>query len=125
MAAFTGLVTIDGVAIENPTAVDVGIYRISKSSRAADGTMQFELIAIKRQVALSWDKISETGLATVLNQLESATFHQLTYPDPQGTGSPASKTITVYVGDISEKAWYRDASGLRWWDAVKITLIEQ
>ena len=122
---------LDGVNIAQPggpgasggAGVEVGTFRLSKSSRAADGTMAFELIAIKHQVTLSWDKIIESDLATILNQLDTSSFHSLTYPDPQGTNG--SSTITVYCGDIKQRAWYRDASGHRWWDSVSITLIEQ
>ncbi|AVX31796.1 hypothetical protein CTH_2253 [Carboxydocella thermautotrophica] len=116
------LVTINGRAIADPSDIEVGQYRISKAERTAAGKMMMEIIAIKRSVTLKYNLISEAALKTILDELESKTFHTLTYPDPQGSGG--AKTITVYVGDIKESAW-QTVGGVRYWRDVSIGLVEQ
>lgn len=114
------LVTINGRAIADPSDIEVGQYRISKAERTAAGKMMMEIIAIKRSVTLKYNLIAETNLKVILDELESRTFHSLTYPDPQS----GSKTITVYVGDIKENAW-QTVGGVRYWRDVSIGLVEQ
>lgn len=115
------MVLIDNQQIAKPTSVEVGKFRLTKAQRTADGTMVMEWIATKRQVQLGWQIISASELDHVLDLLDTGVFHQLTFPDPQGG---ESMTITVYVGDISYKAWhYRD--GQRYWRDVSIGLVER
>ncbi len=114
-------VLIDNRQIVQPASIEIGKFRLTKAQRTADGTMVMELIATKRQVQLGWAVIAAPDLDYILDLLDTGVFHQLTFPDPQGG---ESMTITVYVGDISYKAWqYRD--GVRYWRDVSITLIER
>jgi len=115
------VVLINAQQVAQPGSLEVGKFRLTKSSRTAAGTMVMDLIAIKRQVQLGWNHISGTDLETVLDILDGGVFHELTFPDPQGG---ESTTITVYVGDIAYKAWhFRD--GVRYWENVSVTLIER
>ncbi len=116
------LVTLNGIAIADPSKLELGIFRLTKASRSANGTMNMEIIAIKRQVSLQWEKIKASELKTILDLLDAATFHTLVYPDPQGTGG--TKTITAYVGDITESAWYM-VGAERYWENVRVGLIER
>lgn len=116
------MITIGGQLIANPSGVELGKFNITKSSRSASGIMNMEIIAKKRKVDLSWDKIAEPDLKQILDLLDSRTFHELTYPDPQGPGGTG--IITAYVGDISTRTWHR-VNGVRYWDNVSLPLIER
>ena len=114
------MIWLNGVQIADPSKLDIGVHRISRAQRTGSGKMTMEIIAIKRSLSLEYELIAGPALEAIMNNLESRVFHTLRYPDPQGT----EKTITVYVGDISESAWYT-VGGVRQWQGVKIGLIEQ
>jgi len=114
------MVWLNGVRIADPSKLDIGIHRISRAERTSSGRMTMEIVAIKRAVTLEYELISGSELEAILNNLESRVFHTLRYPDPQG----GEKVITVYTGDISESAWYT-VGGVRYWQGVRIGLIEQ
>ena len=114
------MIWLNGVQIADPSKLDIGVHRISRAQRTGSGKMTMEIIAIKRAITLEYEIIAGPALEAIMNNLESRVFHTLRYPDPQGT----EKTITVYVGDISESAWYT-VGGVRQWQGVKIGLIEQ
>ena len=113
---------INGQTIRTPTELKLGIYRLSKADRTSDGTMVMEIVAIKRRLDLKWTIISESDLRSILDNLESRTFHTVEYPDPQGTGGTA--TMTAYTGDINQSAWRR-VGDTRYWRDVTLALIEQ
>lgn len=116
------LITLDGVTITNPGEIKLGKFNLTKSGRTASGLMVMEIIATKRKVDLSWSKLSDADLKTILDLLDTGAFHTLTYPDPQGPGG--QRTVTAYVGDIETGLWHTVA-GVRYWDGVKIPLIER
>ncbi len=116
------LVTINGNAIADPSGIKVGKFIISKAQRAASGKMNMEIVARKRSVELEWQKIATTDLDTILDELDTATFHTVAFPDPQGAGG--TLTITAYVGDIAYNRWY-SVGGVAYWSDVRIALIEQ
>lgn len=117
------LVTIDGQAISpNPSAIERGKFRLTKAERTADGTMVMDLIAVKHRIELRWNRIAEDAYRTILEHLEDGVFHAVAYPDPQATGG--RRMITAYVGDITDGVWQRSA-GVRWFQDVRVALIER
>lgn len=112
---------ISGQTVRTPTELKVGVFRISKAERLADGSMAIDIIALKRRLDCCWQIISAPDLQHLLNILESKTFHTVEYPDPQN-GEAA--TLTAYVGDINQAAWHR-RDGVRYWRDVSISLIER
>lgn len=114
------MVTLNGMQLPNPGNIDVGRFTLTKSGRAASGNMNMEIIARKRSVTISYSHLADADLKAVLNQLESRTFHTLTYPDPQD----GTATITVYAGDVTYKPWRRQDSSW-WWKEIQIPLIER
>jgi hypothetical protein len=116
------LVTIDATEITNPSNIEVGTFRITKSQRTASGLMQSELIATKKKIELQWDMITQVNLKAILDLLDTAVFHSLIYPDAQGVGG--LDTITVYIGDIQAGLWHMQG-GVRWWNDARIGLVER
>lgn len=117
------LVTINGQEVTpNPAKVPLGKFTISKAERNAKGLMMMDIITRKRQISLEWDLISEANLRIILDLLDAAVFHTVTYPDPQGANG--YRTMSAYVGDIQMNTWHR-VQGIRYYEDVKIPLIEQ
>lgn len=113
--------TINGITVKTPTFFRVGIFRItSNPERTVSGRMVMDIVAIKRRIDFGYELISDTDLAKILDTLESRTFHQVAYPDPQ-RGENAQ--ITAYVGDINADAWQK--IGNRHWRNISLALIEQ
>jgi len=112
---------INGQTVATPTELKVGVFRISKAERLADGSMAMDIIAVKRRLDCRWEVISASDLQHLLDLLESKTFHTVEYVDPQD-GETAS--ITAYVGDVNQAAWQRK-NGVRYWRDVSIALIER
>jgi len=112
---------IDGVKVKSPTDLKVGRFILSKSERTASGKMVMEIIAKKRRLDCKWSIIKGSELKTILDLLDSKTFHQVTYPDPQ-TGE--NTTITCYVGDINMTV-FQPINTDRYYTDVSIALIEQ
>ena len=115
------LIWLNGVQIAEPSKLDIGVHRISRAERTSSGKMVMDIVAIKRAITLEYALIAGPALEAILNNLEPRVFHDLRYPDPQGT----EKVIRVYTGDIAESAWYTDVDGVRNWQGVRIGLIEQ
>lgn len=111
---------INGINIQTPTDLKVGVFRITKSERAASGRMIMEIIAIKRRLDMRWELITDIELQKILNTLESRVFHTVVYPDPQ---KGENATITAYAGDINTDIWQK--VGSRYWQNVSISLVEQ
>ncbi len=117
------LITINGQEITpNPDKVPLGKFIISNAQRNAKGKMLMDIIERKRQISLEWGLIGESNLRVILDLLDSAVFHTVTYPDPQGTNGV--RTMSAYVGDTQMDTWHR-VQGIRYYKDVKIALIEQ
>lgn len=114
------MITLNGITWPNPSNIEVGRFTLSKSGRTASGLMTMEIIARKRSITITYSHLSDSALKSILNQLESAAFHTLTYPDPQD----GEATLTVYVGDVAYKP-FRRINGEWYWQEVSIPLIER
>lgn len=116
------MVTIDGQQIPSPSSLELGKFKLSKGGRTASGLMVMDIIARKRKIELQWSHITDSALKGILDLLESKTFYQVTYPDPQGVNGQA--TMEAYSGDVSMGLWHT-RGGVRYWQSAKISLIER
>jgi hypothetical protein len=89
------------------------------SGRSLDGTMHKDLVSVKRTNNLVWWGKDNTTASTLMQAAKSAVFVPLKYTDPFDN---ASKTITVYSGDITCQA--QMAQGHYVWQ-VSLNFIEQ
>lgn len=112
---------INGHIIKTPTELKVGVFRISKAERLANGDMSLDIIAVKRRLDCTWAVISAIELQQIMDILDSGTFYTVEYIDPK---NGEAGTITAYVGDINQSAWYRK-DGIRFWKDVSLALIER
>ena len=112
---------INQTTIKTPTELTVGIFRISKSERLANGDMSMEIIAVKRRLDCSWAVISATDLQQIQSVLDDGVFYTVEYVDPQ---NGETGTITAYVGDIAQSVWFA-RGGIRYWKDVSLALIER
>lgn len=113
------LLTIAGAAIPSPTDYQVSIMDLSKAERTSKGKMVIERIATKRKLELSWNYLSRTNLATILNLVAAVTFTVI-YFDPKANDYVES---TFYCGDRSA-GMIDFINGVPRYKDVKFNLIE-
>lgn len=90
------------------------------SVRTADGRLNRDRIAVKRQVEMAWGVLTWSKISALLKSMEPA-FFDMTYPDPM-TGGYATKTF--YVGN--RPAPFAVAKGSEvLWNGLKVTLTER
>ncbi|OME86533.1 MULTISPECIES: DUF6711 family protein [Paenibacillus] len=88
--------------------------------RTADGTLNRDRIAVKRQIEMSWGPLSWSNISAILRAMENV-FFSFTYPDPI-TGKYETKTF--YVGN--RPAPFAIAKGNEiMWNGLKVTLTEK
>jgi len=91
---------INGITIKTPSSCTWGLQDLSSedSGRTLDGIMHKDVIAQKRKLDCSWNGLSQSEAATLLQAVNASVFMSVTYDDPL-TG--AELTRTFYVGDKS------------------------
>ena len=116
-------VTLNGVTLPLSEKIRVEPIPIYIEARTASGRLVRDVIADKWQVTIPWKTLASSEIEPILAQLESKTFHQLTYPHLDG----ANKTITAALdGGIGGDIVYpHDVGGERYWENVSLTFIEQ
>lgn len=88
--------------------------------RTADGTLNRDRIAVKRQIEMSWGPLPWSKISAILSAMENV-FFPFTYPDPM-TGKYETKTF--YVGN--RPAPFAVAKGSEiMWNGLKVTLTEK
>lgn len=114
------LLTIAGVQVPNPAELKVARFDLTESQRAADGTMNMEIIrADVTRLDVAWRWLTSSDLIMILNALSvSLPFFSVTYEAPDGT-----KTITCYRGDRN-LPMRRRVGGVTYWD-FEVALIER
>ena len=90
------VLTINGVQ-SSPSDLQVSIMDISRAERNANGNLSIDRINTKRKLELTFQFMTRTDLATLLNAVASVSFN-VTYPDPR---TNALETKTFYCGDRS------------------------
>lgn len=114
------MLKIAGITVKAPTALKVGRFDLSKSSRTASGKMVMDIIATKRRVDVIWKMLPDDELQKIIDTIAAnKPFFSLEYPDAGGT-----KTMTCYAGDILTSLWHTK-NGVRFWEDVQISFIEQ
>jgi len=114
------MLKIAGVTVKTPSELKIGRFDLTKSNRTASGRMTMELIATKRRVDCVWRMVPDNELQKIIDTITAnKPFFTLEYPDAGGT-----KTMTCYAGDIVTSLWYTK-NGVRFWEDVQISFIEQ
>ena len=114
------MLKIAGVTVKTPSELKIGRFDITKSNRSASGKMMMEIIATKRRVDVVWKMLKDSELQQILDLITAnKPFFSLEYPDAGGT-----KTMTCYAGDIVTSLWHTK-NGVRFWEDVQISFIEQ
>ena len=107
------LIKINDVAIEEPTAVEVGISDICSS--VGSGVNQLgesfrDKITVKRSVSCNWPPLSGEKMSALLLAMEESCF-ELEYPDPQ-TAQPWASSPDLNQTGKSKGS--RAGSTLKW-----------
>lgn len=115
---------VDGAAIAAyPVEFTVTILDLddaNSTERTADGTLNRDRVAVKRQIEMTFNALPWADIAALLTSM-SGEFFDFTYPDPM-TG--VNETKTVYVGNRPAPVAI-EIDGVLWWKGLKITLTEQ
>jgi hypothetical protein len=90
------------------------------SVRTADGTLNRDRIAVKRQIEMSWGVLTWSEMSELLQSMADV-FFTVTYPDPM-TGKYETKTF--YVGN-RPAPFSVMSNGVMYWNGLKITLTEK
>ena len=114
---------VNNVEIKCPNEFKVTVLDVDDgetSVRTADGTLNRDRVAVKRQIEMSWTMIKWSELSTILQAMADV-FFDFYYPDPM-TGQYETKTF--YVGNRpAPMALVKD--GEIYWTDVKIILTER
>lgn len=109
--------------VATPSEMQVTILDLDdadSSVRTADGTLNRDRVAVKRQIDLTWSMLSNVQISQILKAMD-AVFFEFTFPDPM-----EDKNITkrVYVGNrAAPMAFVKN--GVTWYKDFKITLTER
>lgn len=90
------------------------------SVRTADGTLNRDRIAVKRQIEMTWGPLPWATISALLGSMENV-FFPVTYPDPM-TGKYETKTF--YVGNRPTPFAVSKGSEIMW-NGLKVTLTEK
>lgn len=117
-------IQINGVSIAvKPAEFTVTVLDLDDSdstTRTADGSLNRDRVAIKRQIEMKWNALRWVDISAILKAMDGV-FFEFTFPDPL---SGKYETKTVYVGNRPAPiAIERD--GTIWWGGLQITLTEQ
>ncbi|BFH13535.1 hypothetical protein WJ0W_004081 [Paenibacillus melissococcoides] len=90
------------------------------SVRTADGTLNRDRIAVKRQIEMSWGPLKWQQISALLKSMDGV-FFDFTYPDPM-TGSYETKKM--YVGNRPAPFTVEQGNEIMW-SGLKVTLTER
>lgn len=88
--------------------------------RTANGTLNRDRVAVKRQIDMSWGILTWPQVSSIL-QAMSGVFFDFYYPDPM-TGTYVTKSF--YVGNRPCPVAY-SKDGILLWSGLKVTLTER
>lgn len=117
-------IILDGTEIKVPHNFEVNRYKLTKSGRTADGRMQMDYIATKREFTLTYNVISSDKLKVIQDILmgDGRMFFSLEYVE-----DGEAKSATIYPGALPKVLHRTDlGTGGKWyWQDVEFNLIEQ
>ncbi|EFM10174.1 prophage protein [Paenibacillus curdlanolyticus YK9] len=102
------------------TVTTLDLDDAESSVRTADGHLNRDRIAIKRQIEMSWGLVTWAKTSAILKAMEPA-FFEMTYPDPRA-GDYVTKTF--YAGNKPALVAVAKGSEILW-SGLKVTLTEQ
>jgi len=117
------MLKINGNDVVTPSEFSVTILDLDNgesSVRTADGTLNRDRIAVKRQLDITWPVMNWLDTSTIL-QAMSSVFFTVNYPDPF-TGYYETKTF--YVGNRPVPVAIVKGNEI-YWGGLKVTLIER
>jgi len=116
-------ITINGIALPEPSKLTNNLYMIGDSKRNAAGTMNLQYIANKRKYNAQWGTMSAAQLFSMISQIKSST-PQFTAVilDPGASGGSYSGQF--YAGDIAYDDVKIDAYSNVTFNNVKCDIIE-
>lgn len=100
------MITVDGVAIKDPSSFSYGLQDVSSSEagRTQDSLMHKLRVAQKVKIALSWSMLTPAETSAIM-QAFNPEYVTVTYPDAlRGT----DRTAVFYTGDKTApmKSWF-------------------
>lgn len=114
---------INNVNVAAPSEFSVTVLDLDNGEstvRTADGTLNRDRIAVKRQIDITWPPLKWSDTSTLL-QAMSGVFFEVYYPDPM-TGQYVTKTF--YAGNRPAPVAIVKDSEI-YWGGLKVTLIER
>ena len=118
------LIKIGGVEIAAyPTEFSVtplDLDNAESTTRTADGTLNRDRVATKRQIEMTWGTLDWATISALLQSM-SGVFFDFYYPDPMD-GTYATRTF--YVGN-RPTPFTQNKGGTILWAGLKITLTEK
>jgi len=116
-------IKINNIEIATPSEFSVTVSDLDNGEstvRTADGTLNRDRIAVKRQIDITWPPLKWSDTSTLL-QAMSGVFFEVYYPDPM-TGQYVTKTF--YAGNRPAPVAIVKDSEI-YWGGLKVTLIER
>lgn len=92
----------------------------NSSVRTADGTLNRDRVAVKRQIDMTWGMLTEKQISSILQAMGNV-FFDFSYPDPM---MGATITKNVYVGN-RPAPFAVESNGTVLWNGLKLTLTER
>lgn len=118
------LIKINGVELaaypSSFTVTTMDLDDGESTNRSANGTLNRDRIAVKRQIEMSWGPLTWPQASSILKAM-APVFFDITYPDPM-EGSYITKT--VYVGNRPAPFVVGEGNNLMW-SGIKVTLTER
>ncbi len=120
---------INGVYIKNPSRFKISNYKTSSLARLASGKMVGDQLGRERKLYFTYDAITAKELQVILDAIfwNEGMFFPVEYIESVGGSEPIKRTMTCYVGEISQDL-VRDNQkvGSQWvWRDVSFNLISQ
>jgi len=118
------LITVNSVALPNPSELKFSFYDITNSYRTVDGLAHTEFIAQKRKINVKYSFVSQADVTTIIGALKLSTFYfPVSFFNPE-TGSQT--TGSFYVGDRDIGMFkYDNDTDEAWYEGFSFALIEQ
>lgn len=117
------ILQINGVDVAKPSEFTVTTMDLDdgeSTTRTADGTLNRDRIAVKRQIELGWPALSWDAMSSLLQAMD-APFFEVKYPDPMA-GEYLTKMM--YVGNRPAPMAI-ERNGVIYWGGLKVTLTER
>jgi hypothetical protein len=117
------IIKVNGVEITSPKEFTVTILDVDNSestNRTADGTLNRDRVAVKRQIKMSWGALN-WSTASALLQAISPVFFEVYYPDPQ---EGAYVTKNFYSSNRPAPVALSKGNDILW-NNIRVTLVER